>query len=275
VSRPFAPGDRALLSDSRGRRYLITLRAGETFHFHGGSVPHDAILGRPEGIEVRASGGGRLSCLRPTLGDFVLKMPRGAQVLYPKDIAAILVEADVAPGLRVLEAGTGSAALTLALVRAVGPGGRVVSYEARDDHHRTAVANVRSYLGDAPQGLDLRLGDVREVAGTGERFDRAVLDLPEPWAVIDAVAGALEPGGIVCCYVPTTNQTRDTVLALERLGFTRVDPFEVLVRRWHVTERSVRPDHRMVAHTGFITTARRPAVLRSAPSEAPPRPGAP
>ena len=263
MSGPFRPGERALLMDSRGRRFLIRLNPGDTFHFHGGSVPHDRILGQPEGVEVRATGGGRLACLRPTLADFVLKMPRGAQVVYPKDIGAILVHADVFPGARVLEAGTGSAAVTLALARAVGPDGCVVSYEVREDHHRMAVANVETFLGAMPASLDLRLGDVREVEGHAERFDRVVFDLPEPWTVLPAAAAALEPGGILCSYLPTTNQTRDAVLAMERMGFTQVDTFEVLVRHWHVTERSVRPDHRMVAHTGFITTGRRPVALRA------------
>jgi tRNA (adenine57-N1/adenine58-N1)-methyltransferase catalytic subunit len=262
VSGPFRPGERALLMDARGRRFMIRLRDGETFHFHGGSVGHDVIIGQPEGVEVRATGGGRLACLRPTMADFVLKMPRGAQVVYPKDIGAILVHGDVFPGARVLEAGTGSAAVTLALARATGPGGCVVSYEAREDHHRTAVNNVESFFGSAPAWVNLRMGDVRDVAGTGERFDRVVLDLPEPWAVLPEVAAALEPGGILCSYLPTTNQTRDVVLALDRAGFTQVDSFEVLMRHWHVTERSVRPDHRMVAHTGFITTARRPVAVR-------------
>jgi tRNA (adenine57-N1/adenine58-N1)-methyltransferase len=274
VSGPFRPGERALLMDARGRRYLVRLRPGETFHFHAGSLAHDQIIGQPEGVEVRATGGGRLACLRPTLADFVLKMPRGAQVVYPKDIGAILVHADVFPGARVLEAGTGSAAVTLALARATGPDGGVVSYELREDHHRTAVANVESFLGSVPASLALRLGDVRDVAEGIERFDRVVLDLPEPWSVLAEVAGALEPGGILCSYLPTTNQTRDVVLAMDRIGFSQIDTFEVLVRHWHVTERSVRPDHRMVAHTGFITTGRRPVRLRRW-DDAPPGPDGP
>jgi tRNA (adenine57-N1/adenine58-N1)-methyltransferase catalytic subunit len=262
VSGPFAPGERALLMDSRGRRFMIRLRPGETFHFHAGSVPHDEILGQPEGVEVRATGGGRLVCLRPTLADFVLKMPRGAQVVYPKDIGAILVHADVFPGARVLEAGTGSGALTLALARATGSAGAVVSYEVREDHHRTAVTNVEAFFGSTPAWVTLRLGDVTEAVTANERFDRVILDLPEPWSVLVQVAEALEPGGILCSYLPTTNQTHDVALALERMGFTQVDSFEVLLRHWHVADRSVRPDHRMVAHTGFITTARRPVALR-------------
>jgi tRNA (adenine57-N1/adenine58-N1)-methyltransferase len=256
VDGAFEPGEKALLMDGKGRRYLIALQAGGTFHFHGGSVTHDTMIGAPEGVEVRSTSGARLVALRPTLADFVLKMPRGAQVIYPKDIGAILVYADVAPGSRVLEAGSGSGALTLALARAVGPTGRVASYEAREDHHATAVRNVEAFFGGRPAWVDLRLGDVHGVAATGEVFDRVVLDLPEPWAILPEIGETLRPGGILCSYLPTTNQTREIVLALGRTGYLQVDTFEVLVRHWHVTDRSVRPDHRMVAHTGFITTGR-------------------
>ena len=258
----FEPGEKALLMDGRGRRYLVRLQEGGMFHFHGGSVPHDALIGSSEAAEIRATSGAKLVALRPTLADFVLKMPRGAQVLYPKDIGAILVHADVAPGSRVLEAGTGSGALTMALVRAVGSGGCVISYDRREDHHTTAARNVEMFFGARPAWLDLRLGDVRAVAATiplagMQRFDRVILDLPEPWAVLPEMTHALRPGGILCSYLPSTNQTREVVLAMQRSGYLQVDTFEVLVRHWHVTDRSVRPDHRMVAHTGFITTARR------------------
>lgn len=258
MSGPFEPGEKALLVDGRDRRYLIRLETGATFHFHGGGVAHDSILGSPEGTEVRSTSGARLVCLRPGLVDFVLKMPRGAQVVYPKDLAAIVVYADVAPGTRVLEAGTGSGALTIALARATGPEGRVVSFDLREDFHRTAVANVESFFGKVPNWVDLRLGDIVEiVASTARDFDRVILDLPEPWAVLPAVTAVLAPGGILCSYLPTTNQTRDVVLALGSAGYGHLQTFEVLLRTWHVTEQSVRPDHRMVAHTGFITTARR------------------
>lgn len=256
-------GERVLLMDARGRRYLLRLQAGSTFHFHGGSIPHDAIIGAPEGSLRRATSGARLTALRPTLADFVLKMPRGAQVVYPKDIAAVLVHGDIAPGARVLEAGTGSGALTMGLARAVGPGGAVVSYEIREDFHATARANLETFFGAMPEWVELRNQDLSSVAspevrgGHREVFDRAVLDLPEPWAVLPAVTAVLRPGGILTTYLPTTNQTREAVLALERTGYSQIDTFEVMERHWHVTDRSVRPDHRMVAHTGFITTARR------------------
>lgn len=257
MTSPFEAGDRVLLIDERGRRFMVRLQPGGTFHFHAGLVPHDLILGEEEGTQVHSTQGATLTCLRPTMADFILKMPRGAQVIYPKDVGAIVVEADVGPGTRVLEAGTGSGALTLALCRAAGPEGRVVSYELRQDFHDKAIENVEAFFGKVPPWLELRHGDVREVSDTGETFDRAVLDLPEPWGVLDAVTGALHPGGIVCTYLPTTNQVQQAVLALEAAGFSEVVTLEVLHRTWHVTPRSVRPDHRMVAHTGFITVGRR------------------
>ena len=257
MSAPFEPGERVLLVDQRGRRYLVVLRAGETWHSHGGGVPHDLVIGSPEGTQVHSATGMAFRVFRPRLADFVLKMPRGAQVVYPKDVGAILVEADVFPGARVLEAGTGSGSLTLALCRAVGPDGAVLSYELRPEFLETATKNVERYLGKLPPWLELRLGDVREVADVGERFDRVVLDLPEPWGVLPALGAVLDPGGILCTYLPTTGQVQQLVMALEAADYEHVETFEVLHRSWHVTARSVRPDHRMVAHTGFVTVGRR------------------
>jgi tRNA (adenine57-N1/adenine58-N1)-methyltransferase len=257
VSAPFEAGERVMFVDGRGRRFLVRLQPGATFHFHGGAVPHDLVLGAEEGVAIHSTSGARLACFRPTLGDFVLKMPRGAQVVYPKDLAAIVMFADIAPGTSVLEAGTGSGALTMALCRAAGPEGRVVSYELRPDHQEQAEANLESFFGKLPPWLELRRGDVADVGATGETFDRMVLDLPEPWAVLPAAARVLHPGAIVCCYLPTTNQVQQAVLALEGGGFAEVRTFELMLRPWHVTERSVRPDHRMVAHTGFITVGRK------------------
>ena len=262
MSGPFEPGERILLVDQRDRRYLVRLQAGEIWHSHGGALELDPLIGAPEGTEVRAASGMSFRAFRPRLADFVLKMPRGAQVVYPKDLGAIVVEADIHPGARVLEAGTGSGSLTLALCRATGTEGRVVSYELRPEFRATATQNLESFLGKLPEHLELRDGDVREVAGTGETFDRAVLDLPEPWAVLDALGGALEPGGIVCTYLPTTGQVQQVVLAFREHGFEHLETFEVLRRSWHVTERSVRPDHRMVGHTAFLTVARKLAPER-------------
>jgi tRNA (adenine57-N1/adenine58-N1)-methyltransferase len=220
-------------------------------------VPHDLILGSQEGTVVHSTTGDSLMCLRPRLADFVLKMPRGPQVIYPKDIGALLVEVDVAPGTFVLEAGTGSGALTASLARATGPEGKVVSYEARADFHERAAANLEAFFGKTPPWVELRLGDVREVAATGEHYDRVVLDLPEPWGVLAEVGEVLAAGGMFGSFLPTTNQIQELALALEGYGYADVYTFEVLHRSWHVTGRSVRPDHRMVAHTGFITVGRK------------------
>jgi tRNA (adenine57-N1/adenine58-N1)-methyltransferase catalytic subunit len=256
---PLREGERVILLDGRGRRYLVRLETGATFHYHGGAVPHDLVIGSEEGTTVHSTTGAALVCFRPRLADFVLKMGRGAQVIYPKDLGPILVYADVFGGARVLEAGTGSGALTMALARAVGPEGRVVSYEVRPEFHQVARENLEQFFGKVPAWVELRLGDVREVAEGQERFHRVVLDVPTPWDVLPGVEDALLPGGLVCGYLPTTGQVQDLALALERSGFAEVETFEVLLRPWHVTARSVRPDHRMVAHTGFITVARKTA----------------
>jgi tRNA (adenine57-N1/adenine58-N1)-methyltransferase len=269
VTAPFEPGERVLLIDQRDRRYLVkALEPGGLWHSHGGALEHDRIIGAPEGTRLRAAGGMVFTCFRPTLADFVLKMPRGAQVVYPKDIGAILVWADIRPGARVLEAGTGSGALTLALCRAAGAEGRVVSYELREDFHRTARTNLEAFFGKLPGWLDLREGDVALAATTGERFDRVVLDLPEPWPLLGTLHDALEDGAIVCGYLPTTIQAQELVLSMQRSGYEQIETFEVLHRSWHVTARSVRPDHRMVAHTGFITVGRK-TVATPVPDEPP------
>ncbi|MGE5227717.1 MAG: tRNA (adenine-N1)-methyltransferase [Planctomycetaceae bacterium] len=257
MSQPFAPDERVLLVDQRGRTYVFTLQRAGTYHTHSGTLPHDALLGHPEGTRVETSKGMVFTAFRPRFADFALKMKRGAQVVYPKDLGPILIDADVFPGSRVLEAGTGSGALTIALCRAVGAEGRVVSYEVREEHLAQATANLKAFFGDLPDRLDLRLGDVAEV--TGERFDRCVLDLPEPWSPLSVLRDALEPGGVLCAYLPTTIQVQQLVLELAPQGFLHIETFEVLRRGWHVAERSVRPDHRMVGHTGFLTVARRTA----------------
>ncbi|MGZ4208692.1 MAG: tRNA (adenine-N1)-methyltransferase [Actinomycetota bacterium] len=251
----FDAGERALLIDRKGRRYLVTLRAGLQFHTHDGFVEHDTVIGSSEGARVFSSTGIPFVVVRPSLTDFILKMPRGAQVIYPKDIATIVMSGDVFPGAVVLEAGTGSGALTLGLLRAVGETGRVISYEARQDFAERARANIESFLGKIPDTLDLRHGDVTEEV-LGEDVDRIVLDLPEPWRVIPVALEALRPGGMFCSYVPTVFQVSETTEALRAAGFIDIATTETLVRPWHVEGRSVRPDHRMVAHTGFVTVAR-------------------
>jgi tRNA (adenine57-N1/adenine58-N1)-methyltransferase len=244
-------GDRVLLIDPKERRYLISLRTGASFHTHVGIVSHDDLIGASEGSTITGSTGRRFLVVRPTLSDTVLKMPRGAQVIYPKDLGAILIEADIAPGVRVLEAGVGSGALSMALLRA---GASVVGYELREDFADRALANVDAMLGgDAPYRVELR--DVYQ--GIEEQgLDRILLDLPEPWQVLPHAEKAMRPGGILCAYLPSINQTSQLRNALDHSSFGMAATLEVLHRTWHVETRSVRPDHRMVGHTGFLTTAR-------------------
>lgn len=254
-----ANGERIHLIDKKGRQYALTLKAGDTYHYSGETVAHDALIGKPDGCMVTLSRGKRMLALRPTLGEYVLKMPRGAQVLYPKDLALIPMWADVYPGARVFEAGTGSGALTMALLRAVGPRGAVVTYEARDDFSRTALANIERYMGVAPNLYPYRKNAYDGIdLPDGQPFDRLVLDLPEPWQVVPHAAGALRSGGIYLSFVPTVPQVVQTVEALERAAvFGMIQTFETLLRTWSIQGRSVRPDHRMVAHSGFITVARK------------------
>lgn len=253
-------GDRIHLVDKKGRQYALTLKAGETYQFSGQTIAHDALIGRPDGTIVTLSGGKKMLALRPTFGDYVLKMPRGAQVLYPKDLALMPMWADVYPGARVFEAGTGSGALTMALLRAVGPRGLVVTYEMREDFARTALTNIDRYMGPVPNLMALRKNAYEgiELLEDGIPFDRVILDLPEPWQVVPHAARALRSGGIYLSFVPTVPQVQQTVEALERMAvFGMMETFETLLRTWSIKGRSVRPDHRMVAHSGFITVARK------------------
>lgn len=251
---PFTAGDLVLLVDRKQRRYLVTLAEGKSFHSHAGTLDHDLLIGGHEGRRVRTSGGAEVVALRPTLADYVLKMKRGAQVIYPKDIGPILVYGDVFPGARVVEAGIGSGALTLALLRAVGPAGAVTSYERREDHAAQASANIAAFHGETANHV-LRLADVTD--GIEERdVDRVLLDLPEPWTVVAAARDALAPGGILLTYLPTVPQVQKAVDAMGAHGFGFCETFEVLHRGWNIDGMSVRPDHRMVAHTGFLTIAR-------------------
>jgi tRNA (adenine57-N1/adenine58-N1)-methyltransferase len=240
------------LVDPRGRRYLVRLTAGGSFHTHSGIVSHDDVVGRPPGSGVSASTGRRFLVLRPTLADVVLKMPRGAQVIYPKDLGAILLAADIGPGMRVLEAGVGSGALSMAMLRA---GAEVIGYELRADFAQQARANVVAFVGeDAAYRVEER--DVYDGIADLD-LDRVVLDLPEPSRVLPHARQALRPGGILFSYLPSITQVAELRAALERHGFALAETSELLRRTWHVEARSVRPDHRMVAHTGFLTTARR------------------
>jgi len=251
-------GEPVLLIDRRGRRYLLALKVGGTSDLRGGKIPHDDLLGHEEGGTVKSTRGERFLVVRPTLAEFVLEMPRGAQVIYPKDLGTIVLLADVFTGARVLEAGTGSGALTMALLRAVGSSGRVVSYELREDFARVAARNIQRYLG-AVDTLLTRQQDVYEAILPEDRpLDRILLDVPEPWRVVPHAADALVPGGIVLAYVPTVPQAQQMVETLRGSGmFALVETLEVLLRPWNIDGRSVRPAHRMVAHTGFLVLARR------------------
>jgi len=254
--KPLCSGEFIHLLSEKGRHYAVMLKAGDRFQYSGEWLEHDSLIGQDEGRWVRLSGGSRLLVLRPTLSEYLMKMPRGAQILYPKDIASIVIKADIFPGSRVLEAGIGSGALTLALLRAIGEKGQLFSYEVREDFANQALKNIRRYLGDAPQ-LTLRRQDV--TGGIIEReLDRVVLDLPEPWRVVEPVLGALRPGGILLTFLPTVPQVERLTAALQGSGgFTLIETTESLERPWQIEGRSVRPQLRMVAHSGFLTVARR------------------
>jgi tRNA (adenine57-N1/adenine58-N1)-methyltransferase len=265
VGGPFVAGDRVQLSDTKGKLHTVTLEPGKLFHTHKGAIAHDDLLGQPEGVVVTSTGSVAYLALRPLLSDFVLSMPRGATVVYPKDAAQIVGVADIFPGARVLEAGVGSGALTCSLLRAVGDHGSVHSYERRADFAEVARKNVGSFFGSEPKAWTLTVGDLVEVIDGGV-MDRVVLDMLAPWECVDAVSQVLRPGGVICCYVATTTQLSNVVEALrEHGGFTEPASSETLVRTWHVEGLAVRPDHRMIGHTGFLVSSRRLAPGVTAP----------
>ncbi len=253
TGRPLQAGEPVLLIDRKRRRYLIDLSAGGEFHSHSGVLPHDEIIGNEEGETLRSSRGMVFIAVRPTITDFILKMPRGAQVIYPKDIGPILILADIFPGARILESGLGSGALSTGMLRA---GAEIIGYEIREDFEKGARDNVARFLGN--DALERYRTEVRDVyQGIDESdLDRIVLDLPEPWQVLPHAEQALHRGGILVAYTPSIIQASQLHEAFEETRFGMAETIEVLNRGWHVQGAAVRPDHRMVAHTGFLTHAR-------------------
>jgi tRNA (adenine57-N1/adenine58-N1)-methyltransferase len=248
-------GESVLFIDRKEREYLRTLRAGAQIHIRSGNIAADDLIGGPEGRTVQNSGGEPFLVLRPTYAGLIPNLPRRAQVIYPKDVGTILLWGDIAPGMHVVEIGTGPGALSMALLRVLGPIGRLTSYEIRPDFADMARANVRQFFGDAPQWT-IRLADARE--GIEERgVDRMVIDLAEPWTLLPAAHAALRPGGVLVAYVPTVLQVKQFVDQARVSGFGAVQVIETLLREWHVSGLSIRPEHRMVAHTGFVIACRR------------------
>lgn len=259
INRNFKYGDRVQFTDVKGKLYSITLQPGGEWHTHKGWLKHDEIVGKPEGSIFVTNGDLKFQAFRPLLGDYVLSMPRGATIIYPKDAAMILGVADIKPGVRVLESGIGSGALTLSLVRAVGSEGCVQSIEIRDDFAEISKQNVLNYFGSIPNNWELIVGAFQDQVFQPE-WDRVVLDMLAPWECVTAAAQALVPGGVILAYVATTTQLSRFAEAVKESGyFTEPESTETIVRGWHHEGLAVRPQHRMIGHTGFLTVARRMA----------------
>lgn len=260
-SGPFRPGDRVQLTGPKGRMHTITLEPGKLFHSHKGPIAHDDLIGLPDGSVVTNQVGIEYLALRPLLSDFVMSMPRGAAIVYPKDAAQILAQADVFPGATVVEAGVGSGALSLWLLRAIGPSGRLLSFERREEFAEVARGNVATFHGYDPDNWSITIGDLAEALpgqAAAASVDRVVLDMLAPWECIDVVSTALKPGGVLLCYIATATQLSRVAEAIRATGeYTEPQSSETMVRGWHVQGLAVRPDHRMIAHTGFLITARR------------------
>lgn len=260
-SGPLRAGERVQLTGPKGRLNTITLEVGGEFHTHRGVLAHDLVIGRPDASIIVATNGDEYLAMRPLLTDFVMSMPRGAAIVYPKDAAQILGQADIFPGATVVEAGVGSGALSLWLLRAIGPEGRLLSFERRDDFATVARANVSTFTGEVPANWSVTVGDLQAAlpaSVVAASVDRVVLDMLAPWECLDVVADVLTPGGVLLVYVATVTQLSRVAEAIRATTrFTEPEPTETLVRGWHVEGLAVRPDHRMVAHTGFLMTARR------------------
>lgn len=274
---PLRAGEWVRLVDQKGRRHNVELTPGKRFFSNRGHLDHDDLIGREEGFTVPSSAGGEYLVFRPLLSEFVVSMPRGAAVVYPKDAAQIVAFADIFPGAHVVEAGVGSGALTCSLLRAVGPHGRVSSYERREEFAEVARRNVTQFFGGDHPAWRLTIGDLADaLPHADDRPDRVVLDMLAPWECVDATAEALVPGGLVCAYVATTTQLSRVVETLRTHGgFTEPHAWESLVRDWHVEGLAVRPGHTMTGHTAFLVTARRMARGERAPlKKRRPAPGA-
>jgi tRNA (adenine57-N1/adenine58-N1)-methyltransferase len=255
----FAAGDRIQLTDPKGKLYSFTITPGKEWHTHKGWIVHDELIGLPEGSVVSTTAGLKFTAFIPLLSDYVLSMPRGATIVYPKDAAMIVGVADVYPGAHVLEAGVGSGALSLSLLRAVGPGGSLDSFERREDFAEIARSNVENYFGSLPDHWSLTVGSVQEIDDE-KIYDRVILDMLAPWECVEMAAKVLRPGGVFLAYVATTTQLSATAEALKSDGhFTEPESSETIVRGWHHEGLAVRPQQRMIGHTGFLIQSRRMA----------------
>lgn len=255
----FAAGDRIQLTDPKGKLYSFTITQGKEWHTHKGWISHDDLIGMPEGSVVSTSAGLKFTAFKPLLADYVLTMPRGATIVYPKDAAMIIGLADIYPGARVLEAGVGSGALTISLLRACGSTGTVHSVERRADFAENAKSNVENYFQGPPENWTLTVGDLQN-QDVGDTYDRVILDMLAPWECVDLAARALRPGGVFMAYVATTTQLSVTAEAMKADGrFTEPESSETIVRGWHHEGLAVRPQQRMIAHTGFLIQSRKMA----------------
>lgn len=259
----FEVGDRVQLSDSKGNKKTIVLKVDGAFHTHKGVISHNDLIGQEDGITVTAPNGTAYLAIRPLLLDHILAMPRGAAVIYPRDSASIIVEADIFPGAVVVEAGVGSGGLSSYILRAIGPEGKLFSFERREDFAKTAKENIKSFSGKDPENWEIRLGDFQDPllhSDLAGKVDRIVLDMLAPWECVKTAHQLLKPGGVLCIYVATTTQLSRVAETLKILNqWTEVRAYELLTRGWHLEGLSVRPEHRMVGHTGFLMTTRRMA----------------
>jgi len=266
IDRRFVAGDRVQLTDAKGKMHTITLVADREWHTHNGWLVHNDVIGKPEGSVVETTGGLKFLAFRPLYADYVLSMPRGATIVYPKDAAMIVGMADIGPGVRVLEAGVGSGALSIAMLKAVGPTGHLTSFERRDEFAEIATKNVTDYFAGKPSNWDLHVGSVQDAAHPG-KYDRVILDMLAPWDCVEMAATVLEPGGVFMSYVATTTQLSQVAEAIKSSAqFTEPESFESIVRGWHHEGLAVRPQHRMIGHTGFLIMSRRLAPGTIAPA---------